>query len=164
MDYGLRLPKTSPIPLAFPPVSLYDTDVAAQVPRNAVTHVPGWIGELQMSTSDSLKFLPMKRIAFFGAVIVAAVLVMGGAAGTKCRFCGSTSYGSGCPYSATGKHQHRGVAAHCDFCGSTSYGSGCPYSPWGKHRHGGEGARCVWCGSTSYGSGCPYSSTHRHEH
>jgi hypothetical protein len=97
------------------------------------------------------------------AVVAAAVLTMGAAHGTHCRFCGSASYGSGCPYSATGRHQHRGVGDACEFCGSSSYGSGCPYSTTGRHKHGGDGARCIWCGSSSYGSGCPYSATGRHE-
>lgn len=93
----------------------------------------------------------MKRIAIFCAVVVAAALTMGNATGTKCRFCGSSSYGSGCPYSPYGKHQHRGVGAACEFCGSTSYGSGCPYSPGVRHKHGGDGTKCVWCGSGSCG-------------
>lgn len=64
----------------------------------------------------------MKRIAIFCTVVVAAALTMGNATGTKCRF-----------------------------CGSSSYGSGCPYSPGGRHKHGGDGTKCVWCGSGSCG-------------
>ncbi|MBP5544033.1 MAG: hypothetical protein ILM98_08155 [Kiritimatiellae bacterium] len=105
----------------------------------------------------------MKRIVQFCVILLAAIVFTAGDAVTKCRFCGSGSYGSGCPYSPYGKHQHRGVGAMCEFCGSSSYGSGCPYSPYGKHKHGGDGAKCVWCGSSSYGSGCPYSPASRHE-
>jgi hypothetical protein len=82
---------------------------------------------------------------------------------TKCRYCNSSSYGSGCMHSPTGKHEHRDDEKHCEWCGSSSYGSGCMYSPTGKHRHGPGANKCVWCGSTSTGSGCMYSPTGRHE-
>ena len=82
---------------------------------------------------------------------------------TKCRYCGSTSYGSGCYHSPTGKHEHRDDEKHCEYCGSSSYGSGCYHSPTKKHRHGPGGNKCIWCGSTSNGSGCIHSPTGKHE-
>ena len=82
---------------------------------------------------------------------------------TKCRHCGSTSYGSGCYHSPTKKHEHRDDEKHCEWCGSTSYGSGCYHSPTKKHRHGPGGNKCIWCGSTSNGSGCYHSPTGKHE-
>jgi len=82
---------------------------------------------------------------------------------TKCRYCSSSSYGSGCPHSPTKKHEHTDDEKKCEFCGSSSYGSGCPHSPTKKHRHGHGQNKCVWCGSTSNGSGCPHSPTKRHE-
>ena len=39
---------------------------------------------------------------------------------TKCRHCGSTSYGSGCIHSPTRKHEHRDDEKHCEWCGSRS--------------------------------------------
>ena len=82
---------------------------------------------------------------------------------TKCRYCGSTNYGSGCIHSPMRKHEHRDDEKHCEFCGSSSYGSGCYYSPTRKHRHGPGANKCIWCGSTSNGSGCYYSPTGKHE-
>lgn len=82
---------------------------------------------------------------------------------TRCRYCNSTSYGSGCPHSPTHKHEHRDDEKHCEWCGSSSYGSCCPHSPTGKHRHGEGANKCIWCGSTSSGAGCPHSPTGRHE-
>ena len=41
---------------------------------------------------------------------------------TKCRYSGSTGYGSGCYHSPTGKHEHRDDEKHCEYCGSSSYG------------------------------------------
>ena len=52
---------------------------------------------------------------------------------TKCRHCGSPSYGSGCIYSPTRKHEHRDDERHCEWCGSTSNGAGCIHSPTGRH-------------------------------
>ncbi len=52
---------------------------------------------------------------------------------SKCRHCGSTSYGSGCYHSPTKKHEHRDDEKHYEWCGSSSYGSGCYHSPTGKH-------------------------------
>jgi len=86
---------------------------------------------------------------------------------TKCRHCGSTSYGVGCPHSPlpNKKHEHRDDEKHCEWCGSSSYGVGCPHSPLPnkKHRHGPGAKKCIWCGSTSNGVGCPHSPTGRHE-
>ena len=55
---------------------------------------------------------------------------------TKCRYCGSTSYGSTCIHSPTRKHEHRDDEKHCEWCGSSAYGSTCIHSPTRKHRHG----------------------------
>jgi hypothetical protein len=82
---------------------------------------------------------------------------------SKCRFCNSTSHGSGCSYSPHKKHEHVENEKVCEFCGSSSYGSGCSYSPTGKHRHGHGANKCIWCGSTSNGSGCSYSPNKTHE-
>ena len=81
----------------------------------------------------------------------------------KCKYCGSSSYGSGCPHSQYKKHEHIADEKKCEFCGSTSYGSGCHHSPTKKHRHGHGANKCIWCGSTSSGSGCSYSPTGKHE-
>lgn len=106
----------------------------------------------------------MNRIILLSAIVMTVlVAVAGGVDVTKCRFCGSSSYGSGCPHSPYGKHQHRGIGAKCEFCGSGSYGNGCPHSQYGKHKHGGDGEKCVWCGGRSYGNGCPHSPTGKHE-
>lgn len=51
---------------------------------------------------------------------------------SRCMFCNSTSYGTGCPYSPHRKHVHTGGLATCIYCGSTSVGSGCPYNPFTK--------------------------------
>ena len=82
---------------------------------------------------------------------------------TKCRHCGSTSYGHGCAYGPDRLHEHRDDEKHCEWCGSSSYGHGCAYGPNRVHRHGPGGNKCIWCGSTSNGAGCPYSPTRRHE-
>ena len=82
---------------------------------------------------------------------------------TKCRHCGSTSYGHGCAYGSNRIHEHRDDEKHCEWCGSASYGHGCAYGPDRIHRHGPGGNKCIWCGSTSNGAGCPYSPTRRHE-
>jgi hypothetical protein len=42
------------------------------------------------------------------------------------------------------------------FCGSTAYGTGCPYSPHKKHVHVSSGNKCIYCGSTATGTGCPH--------
>jgi hypothetical protein len=82
---------------------------------------------------------------------------------SKCRHCGSSSYGSGCIHSPTRKHEHRDDESRCEWCGSRSYGSGCIHSPTRKHRHGPGANKCIWCGSTSNGSGCIHSPTGKHE-
>ena len=57
----------------------------------------------------------------------------------------------------------KSMSTKCRYCGSTSYGSGCIHSPTRKHRHGPGGNKCIWCGSTSNGSGCIHSPTGKHE-
>jgi len=52
---------------------------------------------------------------------------------TKCRYCGSSSYGVGCPHSPTKRHEHVNDETACEFCGSRSYGTGCPHSPTKRH-------------------------------
>ena len=68
---------------------------------------------------------------------------------TKCRHCGSSSYGHGCAYGPDRLHEHRDDEKHCEWCGSSSYGHGCAYGPNRLHRHGPGGNKCIWCGSTS---------------
>lgn len=80
----------------------------------------------------------------------------------KCKYCGSTAYGSGCLNSPHKKHEHVGDEQHCIFCGSTAYGSGCLNSPHKKHQHGSSGNKCVYCGSTATGSGCLNSPVGKH--
>ena len=55
---------------------------------------------------------------------------------SKCRHCGSTSYGHSCIYGPNKIHEHRDDEKHCEWCGSTSYGRSCIYSPNKTHRHG----------------------------
>lgn len=53
----------------------------------------------------------------------------------------------------------------CVYCGSPSYGRGCPYSPNKIHVHIGDPKKCIYCGSVSRGIGCPYNphdKTHIH--
>lgn len=45
--------------------------------------------------------------------------------------------------------------SRCMFCNSTAYGTGCAYSPHRKHVHITDGNKCIYCGSTSVGMGCP---------
>ena len=108
----------------------------------------------------------MKRFAFILLAALAVVAVIGwdSDSSTRCRFCGNSSYGHGCPYSPSGRHQHRGVTEACEYCGNSSYGFACSYSPVRTHKHGSDGAKCIWCGSSSYGHGCPYSPDSKHEH
>lgn len=47
--------------------------------------------------------------------------------------------------------------SRCMFCNSTMYGSGCPYSPHKKHVHVSDGRKCIYCGSIATGTGCPYN-------
>ncbi|MDD4109984.1 MAG: hypothetical protein PHS54_00360 [Clostridia bacterium] len=52
---------------------------------------------------------------------------------TRCMFCNSTSYGSGCPYSPHKKHVHITNGQNCIYCGSSSIGAGCPHNPFSKN-------------------------------
>lgn len=52
---------------------------------------------------------------------------------SKCMYCGSTSYGAGCPYSPHKKHVHTADSSKCVYCGSVSVGTGCPYNPFSKY-------------------------------
>ena len=55
---------------------------------------------------------------------------------SKCIYCGSTSYGYGCPYSPDKVHVHL-TPDECIYCGSKEHGYGCPYNPNGQlHVHG----------------------------
>ena len=47
--------------------------------------------------------------------------------------------------------------SRCMFCNSTSYGTGCPYSPHKKHVHVDNPRKCIYCGSVALGTGCPYN-------
>lgn len=56
---------------------------------------------------------------------------------SKCMYCGSTSYGSGCIFSAKHIHVHTDDPTRCIYCGVTAYGSGCIYNPYTRmHIHG----------------------------
>jgi len=55
------------------------------------------------------------------------------------------------------------MASKCKYCGSASYGTGCMHSPTKKHYHGSGGNKCRWCGSSSLGSCCMHSPTKNHE-
>lgn len=105
------------------------------------------------------RLFPMPMLFFDILGVVKGTTTMS----TKCRYCGSSSYGSGCIHSPTKKHEHRDDEKHCEWCGSSSYGSGCIHSPTRKHRHGPGGNKCIWCGSTSNGFGCIHSPTGKHE-
>ena len=55
--------------------------------------------------------------------------------------------------------------SRCIYCGSTSYGSGCIFSSHHIHIHTDDPTRCIYCGMMAYGSGCifnPYSKMHIH--
>ncbi|MBT0879778.1 MULTISPECIES: hypothetical protein [unclassified Campylobacter] len=53
---------------------------------------------------------------------------------SKCKYCGSSSYG-GCSYSPHKKHEHIADGSSvCRYCGLNTFG-GCSYSPYGKHEH-----------------------------
>ena len=49
------------------------------------------------------------------------------------------------------------IQSRCMYCNTTSYGTGCPYSPHKKHVHVVDGQKCIYCGTTSLGTGCPYN-------
>ena len=53
----------------------------------------------------------------------------------------------------------------CMYCGSGTYGKGCPYSPHRVHVHVDDPKRCIYCAATNYGPGCiynPFARTHIH--
>ena len=55
--------------------------------------------------------------------------------------------------------------SRCMYCGSTSYGSGCVFSTKHIHIHTDDPTRCIYCGMLAYGSGCifnPYNHMHIH--
>jgi hypothetical protein len=86
-----------------------------------------------------------------------AVILIKESRETGCRWCGEDSYGHGCKFSPSGKHERVPVGADsCVYCGSSSYGRGCPYGDDSKHRHGSSGDKCQFCGSKSLGRGCPH--------
>ena len=102
----------------------------------------------------------MVKVAGFMLLLMATCSAIGAAA-TKCRYCGYTSYGS-CSNSPHGKHEHVDTSERCEFCGYTSYGN-CSYSPSGKHRHGHGDGKCIWCGYKTTGGNCSYSPHGKHE-
>lgn len=56
---------------------------------------------------------------------------------SKCMYCGSTSYGSGCIFSSQRIHVHTDDPTRCIYCGMMSYGSGCIFNPHtNMHIHG----------------------------
>jgi hypothetical protein len=56
---------------------------------------------------------------------------------SRCMYCGSTSYGSGCIFSSHKAHIHVDDPTKCIYCGMMAYGSGCIYNPYNKtHVHG----------------------------
>jgi len=58
---------------------------------------------------------------------------------SKCIYCGSTSYGSGCIFSAARIHIHTDDPTRCIYCGMLAFGSGCIFNPYTKmHIHGAD--------------------------
>ena len=56
---------------------------------------------------------------------------------SRCMYCGSTSYGSGCIFSSHKLHIHVDDPTRCIYCGLLAYGSGCTFNPFNKmHIHG----------------------------
>jgi hypothetical protein len=56
---------------------------------------------------------------------------------SKCMYCGSTSYGSGCIFSSHRMHIHVDDPTKCIYCGMMAYGSGCIFNPFTRmHVHG----------------------------
>lgn len=51
---------------------------------------------------------------------------------SRCIYCESDSYGTGCMYSPTNVHVHTDNPGACIYCGSDSIGSGCGYNPYSK--------------------------------
>lgn len=63
---------------------------------------------------------------------------------SKCMYCGSTSYGSGCIFSAQKIHVHTDDPTRCIYCGMMAYGSGCIFNPYTKmHIHGADMGQTV---------------------
>jgi len=57
------------------------------------------------------------------------------------------------------------LESKCMYCGSTSYGSGCIFASHHMHVHTDDPTRCIYCGMMAYGSGCifnPYTHVHIH--
>lgn len=57
------------------------------------------------------------------------------------------------------------VQSRCMYCGSTSYGTGCVFASHSRHVHVDDPTRCIYCGLMAYGSGCifnPYTRVHIH--
>jgi len=66
-------------------------------------------------------------------------IILGTDKQSKCMYCGSGTYGKGCPYSPHRVHVHVDDPKRCIYCGIAAYGQGCPYNPFGKnHVHGVE--------------------------
>jgi hypothetical protein len=64
---------------------------------------------------------------------------------TKCKFCNSISFGSGCSRSPHKCHEHGGMdEKRCVFCNSMSYGGSCTFSPFKTHRHGSGANKCAY--------------------
>lgn len=58
---------------------------------------------------------------------------------SRCIYCGSTSYGSGCIFSSHHIHIHTDDPTRCIYCGMMAYGSGCIFNPYNKmHIHGAD--------------------------
>ena len=55
---------------------------------------------------------------------------------SRCVYCGSGNFGSGCRYSPNSIHVHPDDPKKCSYCGSMNYGKGCRYGPNGMHVHG----------------------------
>lgn len=63
---------------------------------------------------------------------------------SKCIYCGSTSYGSGCIFSSHRIHVHTDDPTRCTYCGMMSYGSGCIFNPFSNmHVHGIDVAQTI---------------------
>lgn len=55
--------------------------------------------------------------------------------------------------------------SRCNYCNSVSYGTGCRFAPGGVHFHGDDSRKCSYCGSLNYGKGCRFNlvdNTHIH--
>ena len=75
----------------------------------------------------------------------------------RCAFCGSDSYGTGCPISPDGLHDHPYDPSSCRFCGSKERGGPCPYGPSALHLFGAGEGKCVLCGSTEIDTPCRHN-------